>query len=108
MATALQEIKAVAHDPVAAEKLCAKLGVEFHPIGCDIVTTAAAEEGEVKLCQHVSAVDRKSRQASFDQRVKLAAATQKAESKVAAEAKAEAKEAKAEAKAAKEADAAEK
>ena len=114
MTTILQDIKAVAADPVAAEKLCAKLNVEFHPIGCDIVTAVASDDKEA-LCQHVSAVQRKERQAKFDQRVKHDAAAKKAETKavqadakeakVEADAKAEAKEAKAAAKEAKAAEA---
>ena len=93
----IKEIKAVADDPVAAEKLCAKYGVEYHPIGCDIVTAAETGDDEA-LCQHVSAVDRKTRQAKFDAMVKRVAANRKTAD---ADAKADAKEARTEAKEAK-------
>ncbi len=67
--TMLKDIAAQADNPVACEKLCGKLGVEFHPIGCDLVTAAATGDKDAK-CQHVTAADRVTRQAKFEALVK--------------------------------------
>lgn len=47
----LSQVEALAGSPSAAEALCGKLNVEFHPLGCSVVRNAA-EGGD--RCNHVS------------------------------------------------------
>lgn len=63
------QIKALGKDRVAVEKFCGQHQVEFHPIGCDIVSDANKEGTK---CQHVSQSQRAEREASFAKATKSA------------------------------------
>jgi len=56
----LDEVRAVAANPVAAEQLCGKKNVEFHPLACDVVLEAAGAR-----CTHVTATVRAFREEAF-------------------------------------------
>lgn len=59
----LKEVEKVADDPVAAEKLCGKRGVEFHPLACDLVEAAKDKD---LFCRHVTNAVRDERQERYD------------------------------------------
>lgn len=58
----LKQVEAVKHNPHAAEALCGRANVEFHPLACDVVRDAA-EEGA--RCTHVPYGVRIAREAAY-------------------------------------------